>query len=60
MASSRGHVAVNGYRITGKRTSKMYPQPRRTVDPAYLRMPEEHDPAGEGHMFTPGPDWPSK
>lgn len=21
-------------------------------------MPEEHDPAGEGHMFTPGPDWP--
>lgn len=23
-----------------------------------LAMPEEDDPAGEGHMFTPGPDWP--
>lgn len=23
-----------------------------------LAMPQEDDPAGDGHMFTPGPDWP--
>lgn len=24
----------------------------------FLVMPQDDDPAGEGHMFTPGPDWP--
>ena len=26
--------------------------------PGYLHMPQDSDPAGDGHMFTPGPDWP--
>lgn len=23
-----------------------------------LAMPTDDDPAGDGHMFSPGPDWP--
>ncbi len=28
------------------------------VDRTGSSMPQEDDPAGDGHMFTPGPDWP--
>lgn len=28
------------------------------IDRTGSSMPQDDDPAGDGHMFTPGPDWP--
>ena len=34
------------------------PNIERAASQGQLRMPHEHDPAGEGHMFTPDQNWP--